>query len=346
MWRKAIALLALFSMFMPALCVRAADSIPSIDEIIDYHPFQDADLEKLLAGEIVSYDLESGTDKELALAVGLLIEVPIDQLAKFVLNGGLIRASKNVIDVHLFGDNPPSEELFSGVGFAADESKEVAALVRAAPGSKFNLSKPEIERLNSVARTVESSGSGDDPAVRGAMNDAYRAVLLERYRAFRQGGLNGIAPYDRGKKIVEPGEELRDKIERAHLMKERMPNFHRALLNYPDDGRDDIHNRFALVKQIGDSRPIYVLSRRMYQFVPGTYALDVYSEFYVGHSYNSQMIVSGAFHVEQGTLIFYSNRTSTDQVAGFGGGMKRSIGRGMMRSAVIEYFESVRESIK
>ncbi len=128
-------------------------------------------------------------------------------------------------------------------------------------------------------------------------------------------------------------------------MRKRIPNFYRALLNYPDDGRDEIHNRFALIKKSVNDRPDYVLGHRMYQLEPGDYALYAYHEFYVGHSYNSLQIISGAAQVEQGTLVFYVNRTSTDQVAGFGGGLKRSIGRGMMRSAVIEQFESIRRLV-
>jgi hypothetical protein len=346
MWRESITLLALFSMIVPGLCAQAADSIPSIEETIAHLPFEGTDLEKLLAGEIVSYELESGTDKELAIAVAMLVQGPIDQLADLVFKGKVLRANTDVIEIHLLGDRPASEALFSGVGFTADESKEVAELLRVAPGSKFNLSKEEIEHLNAVAEKVESSGSADDPAVRNAINDAYRTILLERYKAFRQGGLGAIAPYDRGKKSVDPGEELRDKIRRTTLVKKRIPNFYRALLNYPDDGRDEIHNRFALIKKSVNDRPAYVLGHRMYQLEPGDYALYAYHEFYVGHSYNSLQIISGAAQVEQGTLVFYVNRTSTDQVAGFGGGLKRSIGRGMMRSAVVEQFESIRRLVE
>ncbi|MCZ6655734.1 MAG: hypothetical protein O7C67_00415 [Gammaproteobacteria bacterium] len=346
MWKKLIALLALFPMIVPGLYAQAADSIPSIEETIAHLPFEGADLEKLLANEIVSYELEAGTDKELAIVVAMLVRAPIDRLAELVLKGDVLRASADVIEVHFLGDHPPSEELFSGMGFTANESKEVAELRRVAPGSKFNLSKEEIEHLNSVAQKVESSGSADDPTVRNAINDAYRTILLERYKAFRQGGLGAIAPYDRGKKSVDPGEELRDKIRRTTLVKKRIPNFYRALLNYPDDGRDAIHNRFALIKKSVNDRPAYVLGHRMYQLEPGDYALYAYHEFYVGHSYNSLQIISGAVQVEQGTLVFYVNRTSTDQVAGFGGGLKRSIGRGMMRSAVVEQFESIRRLVE
>ena len=344
MWRKAVSLLALFSMIVPVLCANAADTIPSVEEAIDHLPFESTDLGKLLAGEIVSHELESETDKELVVVVAMLVKAPIEKLTDMVLKGHALRANKTVIDVHFLGDHPASEALFAGVGFTKDESKEISELLRVSPGSKFNLSKEEIERLKSVAQTLGSSATADDPAVRNAVNDAYRAILMERYSAYRQEGISGIAPYYRGKKSVDPGEELREKIQRLTFMKEWIPNFHRALLNYPDDDNEEIHNQFILLKQIVDNRPAYILGRRVHHLKGGDHALYAYHEFYVGHSYNSLQISAGAAHVEQGTLVFYHNRTSTDQVAGFGGGLKRSIGRGMMRDTIVEHFEAIRRS--
>ncbi len=84
----------------------------------------------------------------------------------------------------------------------------------------------------------------------------------------------------------------------------------------------------------------------MNQFSPGEFVLDVYQEFYVGHSYNSLQIIIGAYHLEQGTLIFYGNRTSTDKVACIAGSLKRNIGREVMRKTVIEHYESIRRLVQ
>ena len=81
----------------------------------------------------------------------------------------------------------------------------------------------------------------------------------------------------------------------------------------------------------------------MFRYKPEEYVVEVYREFYVGHSYNSLHIVVGVFSVKEGTLVFYANRTSTDQVAGFGGGLKRNIGRGMMRDDVVEHLDAIRQ---
>jgi len=41
----------------------------------------------------------------------------------------------------------------------------------------------------------------------------------------------------------------------------------------------------------------------------------------------------------------YANHTCTDQVAGFGGSMKRSIGRRMMTSKLKEAFDAARSTV-
>jgi hypothetical protein len=56
------------------------------------------------------------------------------------------------------------------------------------------------------------------------------------------------------------------------------------------------------------------------------------------------MVVKGPFGED--TLIFYTNRTFTDQVAGFGSGTKHTIGRKMMLGEVVKLFESIRASFE
>jgi hypothetical protein len=84
----------------------------------------------------------------------------------------------------------------------------------------------------------------------------------------------------------------------------------------------------------------------MFQFKPKKYLLATFREFYVSHSFNSLHIVVGALPVKTGTVVFYVNSTFTDQVAGFGGGMKRKIGSHMLRDEVVELFTEYRRSLE
>ena len=49
--------------------------------------------------------------------------------------------------------------------------------------------------------------------------------------------------------------------------------------------------------------------------------------------------------VDEGTLVIYINHTSTDQVAGLGGGAKRRIGRSVMAGQLKGVFETTRAGL-
>ena len=49
---------------------------------------------------------------------------------------------------------------------------------------------------------------------------------------------------------------------------------------------------------------------------------------------------------EGGTLVVYGSRTSTDQVAGFGGAAKRAIGARVMGGKIAENIERARKNFE
>jgi hypothetical protein len=69
-------------------------------------------------------------------------------------------------------------------------------------------------------------------------------------------------------------------------------------------------------------------------------------QFYVSGSYNVGQSVIGIMPVKGGSVVFYQNRTSTDQVAGFGSGTKKSMGGKVMASQLKKLYEKVRDNIE
>ena len=67
-------------------------------------------------------------------------------------------------------------------------------------------------------------------------------------------------------------------------------------------------------------------------------------QFYVSASYNTEQAVAGFVPVPEGTLVVYANRTSTDQVAGFGGGTKKAMGKKLMASQLQGLYEKLRKA--
>ena len=91
-----------------------------------------------------------------------------------------------------------------------------------------------------------------------------------------------------------------------------------------------------------EDRPTFVLGRRVWRLSPENLIMAE-TQYYVGHSYDGMLAMRGAFGVENGVFVFYTNRTFTDQITGFGSSMKRSIGLSMDKEALIEGLKNIRD---
>ena len=125
----------------------------------------------------------------------------------------------------------------------------------------------------------------------------------------------------------------------------RRQDFFQALLNYPADPLPDMEHRFYWFKKTVEDRPTFILAHRAERRAANA-ALLTEEQFYVGHSYNANFIAGGCLEVQGGTLVFYVNRTFTDQVAGFGSGLKHGIGRGRMLSEVATNLKRIRDQLQ
>jgi hypothetical protein len=119
---------------------------------------------------------------------------------------------------------------------------------------------------------------------------------------------------------------------------------YRGLVDFPEHQPADVEQAFFWVKEIANDRPVFSLNHRMVQRRPdGLILLSV--TFYAGHSFNASLSGAGVLPVQGGNAVFYTNRTSSDQVAGFMQGMRHEMGRGMMRDALIESFGAIRTQL-
>jgi len=302
---------------------------PTSEEVLAYLGFDAGARRDLIAGKIISKGFKEGTDKELAVTVAMVVSRPLADVFETARAGKTFQVDRDVIAFKDLGGQELKAEDFQGVKFSAEEAGEGRELQKAAAGSSFNLSSAEMEFLRTAA--------AQDAAV------AYRRLLLDRCREYRAKGLAGIAPYSRGgKEQARPGEELRLAAQSAKLLAERFPAFHRVLVNYPRDDSKEFEHRFYWIKQRVEKRPCFILAHRVFYPRPDG-CLIAERQFYVGHSYNSLQIVVGCLPVGDRTMLFYTNRTSTDQVAGFSSGLKHTMGRNMMRDEIVKWFEEIRK---
>ena len=305
-----------------------------LDELLRAGGFSAAEIRQVHEGALVKVVAESTCDRELAVKFAFLVKAPPSSLKEnFMTTTKTQEKDPSVLQSGLIETGTLEDFATLSLGpYGASMAKEYMA---AAPGSTFNLSKKEIEGW----QALKKKGGSDVTSVESHL----RQLLFDRYLGYRESGLDGIFPYSRsGGKEYDSGLELRQKTELAEFMKREAPTFHKNLLEYPHAKPEGLDESYSWVNYKIDEKPTLVLIHRM-----GLQDGDVYvfceRHFYVSRSHNSLQGIGGTFPVEDGnTGMCYLQRTSTDQVSGFGSSTKRSIGARMMASKVADNFERAR----
>jgi hypothetical protein len=304
-----------------------------IDDLLNeiYGP---ADVQKIRDGKLLQDTVESGSERELTARFAALVKTPTKSFRKVFIDVSMKKESDpSVIDLGLIEQEEASIEDFSAVKLEPKRDAMAKAYINAKPGSDLNLSQDEIDAFNSLNNTEQ-------------VEHQFRAMLLDRYKSFRKNGLKGIPPYRRsGGKDYHPHEELARKAELAKIIKREAPEFHRHLSEYPKDKPEGLEESFSWINFEVDGKPTISLVHRMGRLEDDVY---VFAErhYYVGRSHNCVHGVGGAFPVDEGTLLLYLVRTTTDQVAGFGSAAKRAIGSRIMGGQMAANFERARASIE
>ncbi len=171
-------------------------------------------------------------------------------------------------------------------------------------------------------------------------------MLRRRFLAYLGGGLESIEPYARGGgKSASPRRELTVAFSALELLERHFPTFYRTLLSFPEQLPGDTISRFYWIKRRSSGRPAFVLAHRLEQHQEN-YVIAAELHFYVGHSYNSMLTLIACVPTESGTLVLSINRLFTDQVTGFGSGLKKKIGRRQVGATFAEHFEELREELE
>jgi hypothetical protein len=305
-----------------------AAALPSAESVLGEVGFSAGEIQKVLGGELVTITLKSSSDRELAVAMAFLVTVPPSELMKDARHGLLSQTDPNTLS---WGALEGKGSLAQLAKLTLEPDKKRAKLyLGAKPGEDLNLSEAEIKGFKAL--------KGES-----AVLDQVRKTLLSRYQAYVAKGLDGIADYARGGGKTTPvAGDLRRASEAATGLKKHVPGFYKVLLGYPKEKGKGLEERFDWSNYEAHGTPTYVLTHRM-SMQDGDGFVVAQRQFYVSRGYNTEQALAGFFPVKQGTVVLYTNRTSTDQVTGFGGGTKRSIGSRVMASQLTDLFEKVRK---
>jgi hypothetical protein len=230
---------------------------------------------------------------------------------------------------------PGSAAQFASLTLKPDVERRAKRYLSAKPGTDLNLSAEEIAAFNKL-------GSSADIA---AVETQVRGSLLERYQAYRAKGLDGIAAYARENDSSSAADDLRASLETMKALQKYARAAYVAMMTYPGSkpaGAEDIFtwNHFK-----AHDVPTIVLMHAM--LIPdGDAFLVMQRQYYVSEGFNCEQAVAGFLPVQDGTVVVYSNHTSTERVTGFGGGAKRSIGSKLLSSELRGMFAEVQQRAK
>jgi len=314
-----------------------ARALPTLDELMADFAFSKDDVQRVRNGELVNTSAKETSDRELAVVMVFLVKAPVQKLIAFLKEGPSSRNDPQVQAVtEIKGEG--TLDYFKAVVLQPGGDKETQRYLSAAPGDTLNLAPPEIASF----AALKSAGGAAQPQV----EEAVRKILLGRYQAYRAQGLAGIAPYARGKdKQSQAADDLRRATEAAKGIKKYTPAFYDVLMNYPQGTPAGLTQHFFCIRYAMDGRPNFALRQRLALPVEDAYVIAD-RDFYVSSGYNDTQAVGALLPVENGTVVVYLNRTTTDQLGGFGASAKQAIGRGMMSKQISAIFEKARAGFK
>jgi hypothetical protein len=324
-----------------------ADQKPpvTIDKIMAHLAFDKPYKKALLNGKILSTgmpEMEQLREELAVSAVMLVVRAPMEKVIAAYLNGASFRQDDDIIAYHMIKSTQktgrPAQEDFKAAGFTKGELSELKKLTDFKGGGAFNFSRDEIQQFRGV--------DPNDPDLQEKVSMILRCILAERCRSYFSRGLMAVKPYerDRGKQSF-PGRELTVAVGSTKLLENHFPDFYQSLLKYPEDIGKNVKNDFYWFKNRLDNRPLFQLCHYMTD-IRNHYALVAELQFYVDHTYNSMLTVIGCVPYEGGTVVFCINRTFTDQVAGFGSSLKRTVGRRRIEDSISKYFAKLRRMLE
>jgi hypothetical protein len=303
---------------------------PSVEQVLSELGFSADDQKKVLAGDFVTTDVKASTDREIAVGMAFFVKQAPKEFVGELLDGLLMEVDPNA---HAHGDLKDEASLADLAALTVgDQAKDY---LQAKAGGDLNLATAEIAAF----AKLKAAGAATD-----AVDAQVRTNLLARVKAYKASGLDGIAAYDRGGGDQRSaGEELRSASKASVGLKKIAPKAYEIVNDYPKADTTGLQERFRWVNFTAHGSPVVLLVHG-FSVTDGDTYIACQRQFYVSGGFNSEQALAGFYPLQGGTLMVYVNRTSTDQVGGFGGSAKRSIGRKVMTSQLEDLFGRLKKA--
>lgn len=284
-------------------------------------------IERVKKGEVVVEQLEASSDKDLSIALVARIDAPLEEVYAFLQSDRLLELSTVTLS---FGEIDTTTFSLAGMSLPDDALQ----LLIDDPEDSFHMSRDE------AALVAKAAEIGKEEVL-----EAYRGVLSARARAYWEQGVAGITPY------AGKGRSPREDLDHANAASKKLIRNVALLAELdviPAKNSGKATHRLYWAVQKGRDVAAPVLNHRIL-YAENDGEVSIERRFYSGYDYDSLQIVTGilpAANDDRICVAFYLNHTYTSQVAGFGGGAKRAIGRKLMKKELVAELERAQSAIR
>lgn len=310
------------------------------NKLFSHLPFSQQEQQKILQGELVTIQVKESEEDELAVIMAFIAKTSADNIKHHFIQGSWVDLPEAIIMDKKLTLSSTINDL-SRLKFTSKESSEVDNFLSAKAGNNLNLDASEIKQFQSLnLPALQASDKGQ------AVEEQIHKLLLKRFKAYHEGGVNAISAYLRDQeKPYYLGKYFKKITRFDSILQQYYPVFYSALNNYPHKKPAQLKESFFALKMQVQDRPTFALMHRMLVQEGEVIAVSL-RHFYVTQSYNGEQDLGLFIPIEQGVLVLGLFRTSSAEVAGFGSSIKHAIGRRLLASSLTAYYQKVQQLLK
>ncbi|MBI4472119.1 MAG: hypothetical protein HY646_05585 [Acidobacteria bacterium] len=304
--------------------------------------FTPHDLGLLEKGNIIVKLPKTGETREVAAFAIMRLDVPDEFFIERVRDIVTFKKSANVLQIGKFSQAPQLQDLS---GLTLDEV-DIDAIRRCRLNNcELKLPAESIERFR---REV----SWSSPGYREEVTALTRQILLERVRAYLSGGNLALGEYNDRSYRLHLADEFRSLLQPAPYMYQYDAAFQHYLENYPNGQVAETEDFVYWSKEKYALKPVISLTHvtiHKRRSASGTDVLIASKGIYATHYFEASLGLTAFVHGQSDprrTYLIYINRSRTDALRGFFGGLKRSLITGSLRDGARKNMAMIKEKLE
>jgi hypothetical protein len=330
-------------MFLALLALQVLAAPPNTDPFAFLQPSVTVSVDErrqLDRGEPIARVLP-GQDLEVAVFAAVPVNIGGDRLVAWMRRIEELKKSAYVLAIGRFSDPPQIEDLD---GLALDD-EELSEILVCRPGScGLKLSAVEMTRLQ---RTAADAGSGWRPK----LQQAFRAVVLERVKAYLADGHAALAPYADAGGPLWPATRFASVLGHSVFLTEHLPQFAQYLSRYPRT-RTPAPESFVYWSKERLARKAIISATHvsiLRSDEPGLPdALVAGEEIFATHYVNASLGITAIMRGQPGAhnYLAYVNRSEVDVLGGMFGGLVRWFMQRRLKAEAANVLQGLRQRLE